>query len=184
VSKRDNNEYHVDLSFTGQGRDYSRPIGFAVAAAGIIFIIATMTTSLAARILPMNDSYLGAMIPVAPDGGEPLGLTSLMHDITEKTISVSGSVMNRSDEPMSNIVAVFDMQDTTGRFPQTVTAPVAPAELPPHGAGNFMAMATLQEKPGGYTVKFRFADGPFIPHKDDRGPALSITPQLIPAPPK
>src|SRR5262249_14860484 len=145
----------------------------------IIFIVATMTTSVAAKLLPMSDQYLQVMIPVAPDGGEPLSLTSLTHDIQDKTISVSGSVMNRTDQMMSGVVAVVDLQDTTGRFPQMQEIPLMPVDLPPKGEAMFMAMATLQEKPGGYIVKFRFADGPFIPHKDERGfaPQISITPQ-------
>jgi hypothetical protein len=143
-----------------------------------------MITGVAARILPMTDEYLQAMVPALPDGSEPLGLTSLMHDITDKTLTVSGSIVNRADRPMSNIVVVVQMQDTTGRFPQTVTVPVMPVDLQPKATGSFMAMATLQEKPAGYILKFRFADGPFIPHKDDRGPAITITPQPIPQPVK
>ena len=152
-----------------------------MAIAGIIFIIATMTTNVAAHLLPMTDNYLQAMIPAAPDGAEPLGLTALTHEINEKTISVSGSVSNRTNEPMSNIIAVVQMLDTTGRFPQTLEVPVMPTDLPPKADGTFMAMATLQEKPGGYILKFRFADGPFIPHKDDRqqAPAITITPQPV-----
>jgi hypothetical protein len=118
------------------------------------------------------------MIPIAPDGGEPLALTSLKHEITDKTISVAGSVMNRADRPMSNVIAVVEMQDTTGRFPQTQEIEVMPIELAPQATGMFMAMATLQEKPSGYLVKFRFADGPFIPHKDERAPTITITPQV------
>jgi len=175
----ENNDFHIDLSFTGQQRDYARPIGIVVAAVGIIFILATMTTGVAARILPMTDEYLQAMVPALPDGSEPLGLTSLMHDIRDKTITVSGSIMNRADRPMSNLEVVIQMQDTTARFPQTVTVPVMPVDLQPKATGMFMATATLQEKPAGYTLKFRFADGPFIPHKDDRGPVITITPQPV-----
>jgi hypothetical protein len=167
------------MTFTGRDRNLARPIGIAVAAVAIIFIFATMTTNVAARLLPMTDDYLQAMIPTATDGAEPLGLTMLSHDISEKTISVSGAITNRTKEPMSNILAVVQMQDTTGRFPQTAEIPVMPAVLQPDASGTFMTMATLQEKPGGYLVKFRFADGPFIPHKDERGPAISITPQPI-----
>ena len=180
----EDNDFHIDLTFTGQKRDYSRPIGIAAAAVGIIFILSTMTTGVAARILPMTDEYLQAMVPALPDGSEPLGLTSLMHDITDKTLTVSGSIVNRANRPMVSIVVVVQMQDTTGRFPQTVTVPVVPVDLQPKATGTFMAMATLQEKPGGYILKFRFADGPFIPHKDDRGPAITITPQPIPQPVK
>jgi hypothetical protein len=179
VSAPDKDDVHFDLTFTGRESHYARPIGIGVAVATIIFIIATMTTNVAAKFLPMSDQYLQVMIPKAPDGGEPLGLTSLMHEIDDKTISVSGSLMNRTDQTVSGVVAVVELQDTTGRFPQTQEIPLTPPDLPPKGTGTFMAMATLQEKPGGYIVKFRFADGPFIPHKDERGPAISITPQPI-----
>ena len=176
----ENNDFHVDLTFTGKdNNNLVRPIAIVVAVVGIIFIIATMTTNVAARLLPMSDDYLQAMIPLAPDGTEGLGLISLQQEITEKTISVSGTVMNRSDKPISNVLAVVQMQDTTGRFPQLAEAPVSPVELPPQATGTFTTMATLQEKPGGYILKFRFADGPFMPHKDDRGPAITITPQPI-----
>jgi hypothetical protein len=180
----EDNDFHIDLTFTGQKRDYARPIAAVVAVAAIIFIIATMTTGVAARLLPMSDEYLQAMVPSLADGSEPLGLTTLSQDITDKTMTVTGTIMNRSDQSMSGVLAVVQMQDTTGRFPQTVTVPVMPADLQPKASGSFVAMATLQEKPGGYLLKFRFMDGPFIPHKDDRGPAISITPQPIQPPSK
>jgi hypothetical protein len=173
-----NDDFHIDMTFTGRESNYVQWIAIAVAVVGIVFIIATFTTNVAASLLPMTDDYLQVMIPTMPDGSEPLALTMLMHEITEKTISVTGSVMNRSDQPVQNIIAVVQMQDTTGRFPQTQEIPVMPPELPPQATGTFMAMATLQEKPGGYLVKFRFQDGPFIPHKDDRAPAITITPQV------
>jgi hypothetical protein len=175
----DNDDFHFDLTFTGRDSNYARHVGIGVAIATIIFILATMTTNVAAKLLPMSDEYLQVMIPAAPDGGETLALTSLTHDINEKTISVSGSLMNRTDQMLLGVVAVVEMQDTTGRFPQTQEVPLTPTDLPPQGMGTFMAMATLQEKPGGYIVKFRFVDGPFIPHRDERGPAISITPQPI-----
>jgi hypothetical protein len=179
MSIPDKNDFHIDMTFTGRERKLARPIGIAVAAGAIILIFATMTTNVAARLLPMSDDYLQAMIPTATDGAEPLGLTMLSHEINEKTISVSGAVTNRTKEPMLNVLAVIQMQDTTGRFPQTAEVPLTPADLQPGATGTFMTMATLQEKPGGYIVKFRFADGPFILHKDERGPAISITPQPI-----
>ena len=177
MSTPERDDFKVDLTFTGRESVYPRAIAIGSAIAGIIFIIATMTTNVSAKLLPMTDQYLQAMVPVASDGGEPLSLTSLMHELNDKTISVSGSVLNRSEQPVSDIIAVVEMLDTTGRFPQTQEVPVIPKDLPPQSSGTFMASATLQENPGGYIVKFRFEDGPFIPHKDERGPAISITPQ-------
>ena len=131
MSTPDKNDFHIDMTFTGRERKLARPIGIAVAAVAIIFIFATMTTNVAASLLPMSDDYLQAMIPTASDGAEPLGLTMLSHEINEKTISVSGTVTNRTKEPMLNILAVIQMQDTTGRFPQTAEVPLMPADLQP-----------------------------------------------------
>ena len=167
------------MTFTGRQTNLARRVGIGVAIAGVLFIFATMTTNVAATLLPMSDDYLQAMIPPATDGAEPLGLTMLSHDIKEKTISVTGTITNRTKEKMSNILAVVQMQDTTGRFPQTAEVPVMPADLAPQGTATFATMATLQEKPGGYIVKFRFADGPFIPHKDERGAAPTITAEPV-----
>jgi len=187
VSTPDRNEYRVDLTFTDRRLNLARPIGIGAAIVGIIFIFATMTTNVAARLLPMGDEYLAAMIPAAPDGSEPISLTLLCHEINDKTISVTGAIKNRTNEPMSNVLAVVKMVDTTGRFPQTVEVPLMPALLQPQSESNFMTMATLQEKPAGYTVNIRFADGPFIPHKDEYIPSnkdercapITITPQPV-----
>ena len=175
----ENKDFQPDLTFTGRDSNAFYLTAIVVAVVGVIFIFLTMTTNVAASLLPMSDEYLQVMIPPAPDGAEALSLTSLTHEITDKTIAVTGSVMNRTDQPMSSILAVVEMQDTTGRFPQTQQVSIMPKELEPHGMGTFMATATLQEKPGGYIVKFKFEDGPFIPHKDERAPAITITPQPI-----
>jgi hypothetical protein len=178
-----NDDFHVDLTFSGQDKSHTRAIAMGVAATLILFIILTMTTSVASKILPMSDEYLLVMVPPAPDGGEALSLKSLKHEIDEKMISVSGSVMNRTQQTMSDVVAVVEMQETTGRFPQTQEIPIQPKDLAPQSVGTFMAMATLQENVAGYIVKFRFADGgPFIPHKDEREPTLTITPIPQPIP--
>ncbi len=173
----DKDDFRMDLTFSGKDRNYARPVAMVAGVAAVIFIIATMTTSVSSKILPMSDEYLLVLVPVAADGAEPLALKSLDQQLDEKTISVSGTVMNRADRVVSNLIAVIEMRDTTGRFPQTIQAPVQPVDLAPQATGTFMAKATLQEKPGAYGITFRLADGPFVPHKDDRGPAVSITPQ-------
>jgi hypothetical protein len=172
-----NDDLQLDLTFTSREKSYARPVGMGVAAVLILFIILTMTTTVASSVLPMRDEYLLVMIPPAPDGAEPLALKSLKYDADDQTISVNGSIMNRASQPMSSVLAVVEMQDTTGRFPQTAEVPVQPQDLLPQAEGTFAAMATLQGKPGAFVVKFRFADGPFIPHRDERAPEITITPQ-------
>lgn len=175
MSTPPNDDFHVDLTFSGQEKDYARPIGIIVAIAAIVFIVATMTTNVSSKILPMSDEYLQVLAPIAPDGKEPLSLKTLEHEITEKTITIRGSVGNRTDFTITNLAAVVEMQDTTGRFAETRDVPVQPAELPAQGTGTFEVTATLQEKPAGYLVKFRLADGPLIPHKDDRAATFGVT---------
>jgi hypothetical protein len=178
VSTPEKEDFHIETTFTDRDAGYLRRVAIGVGIAGVLFVIATMTTNLASALLPMSDEYLQVMIPVPLDGGEPLSLTSLRHDIQDKTISVSGTILNRAEEPISDVIAVVELQDTTSRFPQRQEIPIVPAELPPQGTGEFTAIATLQEKPGGYIVKFRFADGPFLPHKDERSlaPVITIAP--------
>jgi hypothetical protein len=182
VSTPEKDNFNVDLTFSGRDNTYVKPVAAVIALIGIAFIVATMTTDVAAYLLPMDDAYLQILVPVAADGAGPLSLRALSQEIKDKTIVVNGSVANRTDYPVSNIVAVVEMQDTTGRFPQTIEAPVDPVELAPQAAGNFTAMATLEGKPAGYLVKFRLLDGPFVPHIDERAPALDI--KVVPAPPK
>ena len=172
---RENDDFHVDLTFSGEDRHHRRLIASIVASVSILFIVATMTTNLAIHILPMDDRYMQILVPLAPDGSEPLSLKTLDHQISGNTISVRGTIVNRTEYPVSDIVAVVEMQDTTGRFPQTVEIPIQPRELPPQLPGEFMTTATLQEKPAGYLVKFRLADGPFVPHKDERAATLGVT---------
>lgn len=177
VMPPENDDFHVDMTFSGRDRNFGRPLAIAVAVVGVLLIVTTVTTNFAAYLLPMSDEYLQILVPVMADGTEPLGLRTLEHEIMEKTIVVRGTVQNRTDYPVSHIAVVVDMQDTTGRFSQTVEAPVEPMELASQGMGIFSGTATLQEKPAGYFVKFRIADGPFIPHKDDRLSTFGVTVQ-------
>jgi hypothetical protein len=180
VSRPEKEDFHVDLTFSGENKSHARPIGLVIALLGIGLIVATLTTDIAANLLPMDDRYLLVLVPLAPDGAEPFSLRSLTQEIKDKTMVVNGTVANRTEYPVMNILAVIEMQDTTGRFPQTIEAPIDPVELLPQAVGNFTATATLQEKPSGYLVKFRLAEGPFVPHKDERAPSLDI--RVAPAP--
>jgi hypothetical protein len=176
VTTPENDEFRIDLSASSRsGPNRTRLIAGGVALVLIVFIVLTMTTDIASRILPMRDDYLLTMIPAAPDGAEPLSLQTLEHEIVDKTITMRGSVMNRTDYPISGLLAVIEVVDTTGRFGQTLELVPEPVELPAHGTASFQTTVTLQEKPAVYSLKFRFVDGPFVPHKDDRSATYGIT---------
>lgn len=173
VSTPGKDDFKLDLTFTGKGRDYSRPIGLIVAIVGITFILMLMTSNLASSILPMNDDYLQVLVPSAPDGKEPLALKALDQQITDSTIAITGTVANRTDFPISGLVAVIDAQDTAGH-PKKVEVQVTPSEVPSQGTATFQASVTLEQKPSGYSLQFRLLDGPTIPHRDDRANAAAV----------
>jgi hypothetical protein len=173
-------EFHIDTTFTGRD-PHTRLIAGITAGILIVFILATMTTTIASTFLPMDDEYLVFLIPAAADGSEPVGLISLTNEVKDNTISIAGIIVNRTEQPISDLVAVIQMQETTGRFPQTQEVHVMPAELQPDAEGTFTASATLEQKPSGFLVKFRLADGPFLPHLDDRPGPLTITPAPKPS---
>src|SRR4051812_28562636 len=131
MSSPDNPEFHVDLSFSAVDTHKRFLIASITAACALLFIVLTMTTSLSAHLLPMNDEYLQVLIPIGADGKEPLGLKSLDHDIKDNMATVRGTVENRTSYAISGVVAVIDFQETTTRFPQTVETPVDPVELGP-----------------------------------------------------
>ena len=168
MSTPDNQDFHVDLSFSAKDTHKTYLIAGITAGVAILFIVLTMVTSFSTHLLPMEDEYLQVLVPIAADGAEPLGLKSLGHEINENSIVVRGTVQNRADFDVPGIMAVIEMQDTTGRFAQTVEVPLEPPDLAAQQIGSFMAGAILQQKPAGYLIKFRLVDGPFLPHKDDR----------------
>jgi hypothetical protein len=148
-------------------------IAVVVAVVGVIFILATMTTSLSAKLLPMSDQYLQVLVPQAPDGKEPLSLKTLDHNIDGTTLTVTGTVVNRTDYPISGLLAVLTAQDVNYTR-QTASAPLTPAEIPSGGTGNFQFNMTLPSAPGQYSVEFRVPDGPLVPHRDDRAASYGV----------
>lgn len=181
MSTPEKKDFHLDLTFTDRPNKLVLPIAIAVASIGILLIAVTMFTNFAERILPMSDSYLQVLVPRAADGKEALSLVSLDYPTTDNTLNVSGSVVNRTEFPITGLMAVVTAQDVNNAV-QTVEVPLTPPEIPSQGTGSFQTTITLGAKPGGYSLKFRLADdGPFVPHRDDR----SITAPVIssPAPP-
>lgn len=168
-------DFHLDLYASSKS---ARPALYLVSAVSAVLllaaIIALLTTNMAAWVLPMDDAYLQILVPKAGDGAEPLSLRAVRHEVADKTLKIAGSVENRADQPITELLAVISAQETTGRFGQTIEVPVTPAEVAPRSIGNFETSVTLQEIPISFSVKFRLLDGPFIPHKDER--AYQIAP--------
>jgi hypothetical protein len=184
VSSSDPKDFHVDMTFTGQDNRLIKPIAIAIAAVSIVFIIATMTTNVAASFLPMSDEYLQVLVPRAQDGKEPLALQTLDQTTTDNTLTVSGTILNRTEYPISGLVVVLEGQDVN-YAKQRAEAPVTLPEIPSQQTAPFQVSATFGAQPSAYSVTFRIADGPAVPHRDDRaanfGVGITVQP-TTPAP--
>ncbi len=167
VSTPEKNDFHLDTTFTDSKSKLVVPIAIAVAALGIIGIFATMTTDVAGHLLPMSDEYLQVLVPQASDGKEPLALKTLENSTMDKTLTVTGTVENRTEFPVSGIVAVLDAIDV-GYAKQKIEVPLDPPEIPSKGAASFTASVTFPGQPAQFSLTFRIADGPVVAHHDDR----------------
>ena len=169
---------------------FSRSRGLFPYIAGIVgmavlAVIVMVATGVGLDFLPYGE-YFAVRAPTAPDGSPALSLVMLHHkEDAEKTLSVDGVVMNRTDSAISGLVAVISVTDRFTLPAQTVNVPVDPVELAPKGMGTFQTTVTLGENGlGGYSVQFRLPDdGPFVPHKDDRPPEPPPPPDPPAAPP-
>jgi hypothetical protein len=143
----------------------------------VLVILVIIVTGVGLRFLGPFGEFFAVHAPTAPDGSEALSLQTLTHMTDETTtLSVEGTVMNRTDETISGLLAVIKVNDKFTLPVQTVNVPVDPPELAPKATGTFRATIMLGENGlGAYSVDFRLPDdGPFVPHKDERPPELLI----------
>jgi len=155
---------------------FSRSRGLFPYVAGILglavlAVIVMLATGVGLEYLPFGQ-FFAVRAPMAADGSPALSLTTLHHKDDDKSLSIDGVVMNRTDSTISGLIAVITVTDRFTLPAETVNIPVDPAELAANGTGTFQTTVTLGENGlGGYTVQFRLPnDGPFVPHKDDRPP--------------
>ena len=128
----------------------------------------------------MDDAYLAALIPRGADGAEPFSLKSLEQEIAGSSLTVRGTIENRADFTIEGVLAVIQPLDQYGLSLMPIEVAVEPPDVPAHSSAMFQTTVMLSAPPSGYSVKFKITDGPLVPHKDERPPALpTIT---IPAP--
>jgi hypothetical protein len=137
----------------------------------VVIVLFMIVTGIGRDRLPFAE-YFAVHAPTAADGSEALSLQTLMQIETEKTLTIDGTVANRTDKVISGLVAVIVVNDRFTLPSQTVNVPLEPADLAPKGTATFHTMITLDEKGlGGYNVQFRLPnEGPFVPHRDERPP--------------
>jgi hypothetical protein len=164
----DDKDFQLETRLTNT-RGFFPYVAAALAIAGIIGIIATMTTGVGARLLPMDESYDVFTAPTAEDGSEALALQTLEQEVKDKLVSIRGTVLNRTAYPLSGLQAVIELRDKYGLPAQNVTVAVEPDELPAQATAMFQAVVVPDKEIGSYAIRFRLPDeGPFVAHKDER----------------
>jgi hypothetical protein len=162
-------QFSLDLPGSKPKFDYLRIVAGTFIGLVIVGIVLFSVTDLSSLVLPMEDRYFDVLVPPTEDGSEPFVLSELNQQLDGNTLSVDGRVTNMSLEEVENVVAVIRAEDTTGRFPAILEIPVIPSILAPEEMGSFAMTVTLREKPNGYSIRFKLENGPFVPHRDERG---------------
>lgn len=160
----------------GSERDYWRIGAGIFAGLTLLTIVVFSFTDLSQGVLPMDDRYLEILIPETEPDTLPFALIELGNVLEGNRISVSGRIQNTSLEAVENVVAVIAVEETTGRFPETIEVPVEPAILEPGAYGMFSVSVTLRQRPDTYSVRFKLENGPFIPHSDERPLSFGVEP--------
>jgi hypothetical protein len=142
-----------------------------ILGAAVVVLAFMYLTGIGRNRLPYGE-YFAVRAPTAADGSEALSLQSLKTMSDDKMVSIEGKVMNRTDAPISGLLAVISVTDKFTLPVQTVNASIDPVDLGPKETGTFQTMVPLGENGlGGYTINFRLPDdGPFVPHLDERPP--------------
>jgi hypothetical protein len=171
--------FSLHLGSSARERDYLRIGGGVVAGLALLGIVLFSFTDLSSAFLPMEDRYFQILLPETTEDTLPLLLTGVSDEMDGNRVSVDGTVANTSLETVEGLVAVLALEETTGRFPATVEVPIDPPILEPGESGRFTVTVAMQQRPRTYSISFRLADGPFVPHADGRGSAFEIS---IPTP--
>jgi hypothetical protein len=147
------------------------PYVAGILGVAVVVLLFMYVTGIGRERLPYSD-YFAVRAPTASDGSEALSLQTLQTMSDDKMVSIDGTVVNRTDSPISGLVAVISVTDKFTLPVQTVNAAIDPVDLGPKATGMFHTMVTLGENGlGGYTINFRLPDdGPFVPHLDERPP--------------
>jgi hypothetical protein len=153
-------------------------IAVAGAVLAIVGIVVVITTDVATRLLPMDPQYVNVLIPAVADGSPPLSLQTLTQKADDKTLTIDGSVLNRTESTITGLLAVVQVKDKYTLPAETVEVPIEPAELESEAKGTFHTTIMLGDKGlSGYDIQFKLSnDGPLVPHKDDHPlePTLGI----------
>ena len=135
---------------------------------GLWFIYKVTFTDAAEKWLPYSMETAQVLVPEAPDGQEPIELLELTPTISEKQISIQGKVRNRTLQPIEDLMATITVSFVSSLNTVVKDVALAPNKIEPGFEALFQFEASISDKPAGFSVKFKLANGGIVRHKDSR----------------
>jgi hypothetical protein len=163
------NRFHVHLVehdvFTGKFF-----LGGAVlfSLIGVWFIYAVTFTDLSKEWVPFAQETAQLLVPEAPDGQEPVELLELSHSLTEDRISIQGKIKNRTAEALDDLMATIALSFMDPQKSVERDVALSPERIEPGSEASFQLEEYFNDRPTGYAVKFKLANGGVVRHKDRR----------------
>jgi hypothetical protein len=135
---------------------------------GVWFIYEVTFTDVAKKWLPYTEETAQLLVPQSPEGQEPIELLDLTHTLSENEISIQGKLKNRTRQTIEDLVATVTVEfiGTVNLIEKDV--PVEPSKIGPGFEALFQLNQPVTDKPSGYSVKFKLANGAIVRHKDSR----------------
>ncbi len=141
--------------------------GVVVAAAVFLIGSVILSSGVMDAWLPWTQEYAQRSVPPAPDGGEPIALLEFSQSQDEETITVTGRVRNRTEDPIENLIATLTLI-TSLALPVVEDVAVIPESLEAGSEGTFEWRKPLTGAAGGLKLKFKLSNGAVIQHRDSR----------------
>lgn len=140
-----------------------------VVIAAVLFLVGSVISSSGVMDawLPWTQEYAQRNVPVTPDGGEPLALLEFNQERGEESITVTGRVLNRTEERLEDLIATLTLI-TSLELPVEEDVPVTPESLEGGSEGTFEWNRPMKGEAGGVKLKFKLGNGAIIQHRDRR----------------
>ena len=135
---------------------------------GLWFIYEATFTDAGERWLPYSMDTAQVLVPEAPDGQEPIELLDLTNTISENRINIQGKIRNRTHQPIEDLMATITLSFVSTVNTVVKDVPLVPTKIEPGFEALFQFGQPINDKPAGFSVKFKLANGGIVRHKDSR----------------
>ncbi|PYV92312.1 MAG: hypothetical protein DMG05_05080 [Acidobacteria bacterium] len=135
---------------------------------GLWFVYKVTFTDVAEKWLPYTLETAQVLVPEAPDGQEPIELLDLTNTISENRINIQGKIRNRTHQPIEDLMATINLSFVSTVNTVVKDVPLVPTKIEPGFEALFQFGQPINDKPAGFSVKFKLANGGIVRHKDSR----------------